>query len=152
MTNLNYYAAGFFTIVVVCSHIGRPNEGRERVVARLSWLDTEPEFEALLRADEKEHDEAALQAVLLNDRFAYREEWTNRIGRKVEPPKPTVTYWIGEPKYERAIEKTGALGAFRFRCRCGVDRPVRQATLDEWIRTELAGGSGKRVYPFDIAR
>ena len=146
----NYYDAGFFTIVVVCSHTGRPNQGKERVIARLSWLDTEPEFEEAIRADGKV-EEDVLQAILLNDRFGYREEWTNRTGRKVKPPKSTVRYQLDDPEFARAIEQTRAMGAFRFHCACGFDRPVRQRTMDDWIRARLAEGSGRRVYRFDIA-
>lgn len=139
---------GFYEIVIVCAHAGRPHQGKTRVIERLSWVDDDPEFVEALRSDMAEEEtEEELQIVLLNQRFARSVTWKNRRGVTVRPDSSELDYLDGSGAEARA----GALGGWRFQCRCGINRPVRQSTLDEWIRSRLADDPTRRVHEFEIS-
>lgn len=146
----NEMPAGWYRIIVVCEHVGRSYQGKRRVVDRLQWVETDPEDEADYRAvlgKSGDFDEAALQVIMLNERFSRREEWKNESGRTVRPASTSLVYEAAGAIPERAR----ALGGFRFKCACGIDRPVRQQTLDSWIRARLGEDASRRVHEFEIS-
>lgn len=137
-------------IIVVCEHVGRPYQGRRRVIDRIRWAETDPEDEADMRAAveaEGLDDERAIQIILMHERFVRAREWTSNSGRVIRPGNSDLSYPAGEESSDRAE----ALAGFRFKCACGIDRPVRESTLDSWIRDRLASDPSRRVHEFEIS-
>jgi len=148
-------------LTVVCRHRG---QGRPRIINRMVWTE-DLEMETTLRGG-VDADSAAVEMLILNDRFGWYHEHRNRQGRVVQYPNPEVVFtsWQ-DPAFKiaprdpdapvpdaGAVERAGALKGFRFLCeQCGVDRPVRQDRVDQWVRGELEKDPTWRALELEIS-